>query len=413
MNVAVVGGGAVGLACAWCLRRDGADVVVLERDCVGQAASSGNTGWVTPAFCRPVPAPGVPRIALRWALSRTSPFAITPRLDPDFVAWCWRFWRSCGGTQYASGLRDLLVLARRTSELFDRLASDGVDFEMHRDGVLLLFLDERALAKELTSLEEAARSGYAGGVVPLSGSELRRLEPAVGEGVIGGIYLPAERHVRPESLTGGLARALRERGVTIREGAHVAGASRSGRFWRIRVEGSEELDADAVVFAAGVSTGALVRPFGWRIRQQPARGYSATVPREVSGAPRLPVYLAEAKISCSPFADAFRLAGVLDLGAAELVVDRRRLRTMLDAPSAYLEGWHAPSAYTEWAGLRPLTADGIPRIGPVPGRSGLFVATGHGMLGITLAPATGEAISRLVLEGRRTSEPALAGTVPA
>jgi D-amino-acid dehydrogenase len=408
-RVAVIGGGVIGLSCAWCLQRDGADVVVLERGEVGQAASSGNAGWITPAFCRPLPAPGVMSTALRWAFTRTSPFALTPKLDPQFVAWCWRFWRSCHAEPYAAGLSALLRLARGTPELFDRLAADGVNFELHRDGVLLLFRDDRRLSAELAALEEAARAGYSGAVVPLARSQVQALEPTVGDAVAGGIHLPAERHVRPESLTAGLAHALRERGGSTLEVTEVAGVSRAGRLWRLHTKGGDEVAADAVVFAAGVATGPLVSPFGLRVRQQPARGYSVTIPLEAVAAPGLPVYLAEAKVSCSPFTSAVRLAGVLELGARQLTVDRRRLRAMLAAPSYYLRGWEFSPPATAWAGVRPLTADGVPLIGRIPRRQGLYVATGHGMLGVTLAPATGETISQLVLGGRRAREPAAMG----
>lgn len=401
MRVAVVGGGVIGLACAWYLRRGGADVVVVERDEVGRAASSGNTGWVAPAFSGPLPAPGVTRQALRWTLSRTGPFALRPRLNAEFVAWCWRFWRSTKRERHSAGLHALVALNEHTLSLFDGLALDGVEFEMHEDGVLLLFLTERALEEELHVLEDVACAGYGGAVLPLSASEARKLEPTLGDGVCGAIHLPAERHVRPESLTGGLARALRANRVEIREGCEVAGLSRGAGGWRVRLSG-DELDVDRVVLAAGVWTATLLAELGVRIPQQPAKGYSATLPRN-GLAPRLPLYLTEARVSCSPFDDAVRLAGVLELGTFDLSVDRRRLAAMVASPADYLRGW-ARQAHLGWAGLRPLSADGLPLIGAVPQHEGLFVATGHGMLGVTLAPATGHALALLMLESRPVPE---------
>src|SRR5262249_39837142 len=145
MKVAVVGGGVIGLACAWYLRKGGAEVVVLERDAVGMATSRGNAGWVTPGLSNPLPAPGVTSQALRWMLRPDSPFLLRPRLDAGFAVWLWRFWRSCGRERYVAGMRAMLGLNARTLELYDGLAAEGIDFEMHSDGLLFLFLDERGV----------------------------------------------------------------------------------------------------------------------------------------------------------------------------------------------------------------------------------------------------------------------------
>jgi D-amino-acid dehydrogenase len=397
VNVAVVGGGVVGLACAWYLRRGGATVVLLERDEAGAGASSGNTGWVTPVFSGPLPAPGVARQALRWAVSPVGAFAVRPRLDADFAAWCWRFWRSSGRDRHRAGLRAVLALNARTLGLYDELQADGVQFEAHDDGVLLLFLSERARDAELQTLEGVGRAGYRGSVVPLSGDATRELDPAIGDAVAGAIELPAERHVRPESLSAGLARALRDEGVEIRERCEVGGLARRGRAWRVQTRAPlDELEVDRVVVAAGAWTGALLAGLGTRIRQQPAKGYSVTFPRD-GAAPRMPLYFSEARVSCSPFDDAVRLAGMLELGTFDLAIDRRRVGAIVASASTYLRAWSSTRPRVEWAGLRPLPADGLPVVGAVPGHDGLFVATGHGMLGVTLAPATGEALARLIL----------------
>src|SRR5262249_42945637 len=125
MKVAIVGGGVIGLACAWYLRRGGAEVVVLERDAVGMAASRGHAGRITPGLSNPLPAPGVTRQALRWMLRSASPFLLRPRLDGSFAAWLWRFWRSCRRDRYLAGMRAMLALNARTMELYDELAADG------------------------------------------------------------------------------------------------------------------------------------------------------------------------------------------------------------------------------------------------------------------------------------------------
>ena len=404
MRVAVVGGGAIGLACAWYLSQGGAEVVVVERDLVGEAASLGNGGLITPGLSNPLPAPGVMGQALRWMLSPDSPFLLRFRLDPAFAAWCWRFWRSCSQEQYLIGMRALLALGAHTVELFDGLAADGVEFEMHDEGLLFLFRTQRGLEKEAAVLAELQREGYRGAVQALTSSEARTLDPAVGDSVIGALHAPAERHVRPETLTRGLAAALRARGAEVREGARVESLVRdAGAGWRLRCGGRDDIAADRVVVACGPWTGGLLAPLGVQVRQEPAKGYSVTATGE-GVPPRHPLYLSEAKVVCTPFAGGVRLAGTVELAGFDLTINRCRLAAVAGAATDYLRDWRPTSPELEWAGLRPLSADGLPLIGRAPGQEGLFVATGHGKLGITLAPATGAALAPLVLDDRLDPE---------
>src|SRR5215216_3553906 len=128
VRVAVVGAGVVGLACAWELRRRGAEVVVLERATVGGGASRGNTGWVSPSFTYPLPAPGMVRAGLRQLVTGGEAFVLRPRLDPAFVRWLWSFRRNCSAARFERGVRALLALNARTLALFDAYREAGVSF---------------------------------------------------------------------------------------------------------------------------------------------------------------------------------------------------------------------------------------------------------------------------------------------
>jgi D-amino-acid dehydrogenase len=402
LKVAVIGGGVIGLACAWFLQEGGAEVVVLERDGAGMAASRGNAGWITPGLSNPLPAPGVTLQALRWILRSDSPFLLRPRLDPDFAVWLWRFWRSSARPRYLAGMQAMLALNGRTLELYDRLVADGVEFEMHKDGLLFLFLDERAAEEEAAVLDDLRRYGYPGEVQRLTVAETQDLDPAVGDRVRGAFLAAAERYVRPESLTAGLASALREKGVELREGVEVSAIATSRGGWHLRTP-VEEIAADKVLVAAGAWTGRVLAPLGVKIRQEAAKGYSLTAQGEGTR-PRHALYLGEAKVGCSPFEAGVRLAGTLELAGIDLNPNRARLDAVACTAARYLRDWRPVAPELEWAGLRPLPPDGLPLIGPVPGHDGLFVATGHGMMGVTLAPSTGAAVAPLVLEDRLVPE---------
>jgi D-amino-acid dehydrogenase len=392
--VAVIGGGVVGLCCARELRRRGLDVVVVERDRCGEAASLGNAGWVTPALSAPIPAPGVMGHALRWMLSRDSPLLVRPRLDPAFLRWSWHFWRSQAAARHRTGARALVALNARTLELFDELRDDGVRFEMGEQGLLFLARTEEGLAEYERSLTLLASLGYRGGVRRLAPPELREHEPSVGVAAVGGLMADAERHVRPESLCAGLLERLRHDGVEILEGSEVGSLGRHAGGWRLGA-GSEELVVDRVVVAAGAWTSRVLAALRIRLPLEAAKGYSVTM---AVGGPRLrgPVYLVESKVAVTPFSADVRVAGTLELAGLDLTIDRRRLEAVARAPGEYLTGWRPGPRRLEWSGLRPLAPDGLPYIGAVPGQDGLFVATGHGMLGVTLAPATAAALAPVV-----------------
>jgi D-amino-acid dehydrogenase len=389
LKVAVVGGGAVGLCCAFALRRAGADVLVLERDRVGSGCSLGNTGWVCPGLSAPLPAPGVMGDAVRGMLRPGSPVLIRPLFGPGFLRWSWQFWRASARRRYQAGLEATVALTRSAFELFDDLRAAGVEFEQHETGMVVAALTDEGLREYEAMLREAQEAGYEAPVEVLDGDEVRALEPAASEAVIAGVHAPAERYVRPESLTRGLAEWLRAYGAEVREG--------------VEVRSVDEVEADAVVVAAGAWSGRLLARSGVRISMEAAKGYSITA-RGSGTLPRSAFYLAEGKVGCSTFGESLRLAGVFDLTGLDLTLRRRRLDAIARAAAAYLADWLPEEVELEWAGLRPYPSDGLPVIGPVPGRNGLYAATGHGRMGITLAPVTGKLLAEVILDGARPPE---------
>lgn len=390
----MVGGGVIGLAAAWSLARRGADVVVVERDRCGAGASSGNAGWITPGLSAPIPAPGVMRQAARWMLDADSPLLIRPRADLDFLRWALLFARSCRRTAHRAGTAATLALARDTPAQFDLLRAEGVPFEMHADGLLYLVRDERELDGWLGAYAELELHGFDGHLTVLDRAGVTALEPAVGDGVAAGLLAGRERHVRPESLTAGLVHDLRRRDVQIEEGVAVHRLRGTADGWRIDADVGT-LEADRVVVAAGVWSRELLQSAGVAIPLEGAKGYSVTA-RAAVPLPRRPLYLTEAKVGASPFDDgSLRLAGTLELAGLDLAVNRGRTDAVVRSARRYLRDWAPNEGRVDWAGLRPLAPDGVPIIGEA--RPGLFVATGHAMLGITLAPATAEALAPRVL----------------
>lgn len=404
MRVAVIGGGVVGLCCAFELDRQGAEVVVLERGRIGEGASRGNTGWVCPSFTYPLPAPGIIGEGLRGMLGGGA-LVIHPSLDPTFVRWLLGFRRSCSRERWEHGVRALLALNARTLELFDDYAASGVEFELHRSGLVLVATTAEGLEGYVTLFRELRAIGFSGAIEELGPADACALEPSLApRAVRGGVHALVDRFVRPESLTGGLADRLGARRVRIEEKVEVRGVAASGG--GVVIETADgAVEADRAVVAAGASSPPLLRALGIRMPLVGARGYSVTIAGGDTR-PRHALYLAEAKVGISSYHDTVRIAGVFELGRSQAALDRGRLRAMVSRCEPYFARWR-PSAETpvlEWAGLRPMTADGLPLIGRAPALRNVFVATGHGMLGVTLAPATAAALAPLVLEGRVAPE---------
>ena len=252
MRVAVVGGGVVGRATAWYLKKTGAEPFVVEAGVVGGGCSAGNLGWVCPSISTPLPAPGLTWKSLLWMLRRDSPLYVQPGAVPRLLPWLLRFRSHCNRADWERGIRRLGALNARTMELYDGMAEDGVEFEFTRSGVLIVFRDRGKAEERREELEAVAVVG-ASVWREVDESQIYELEPMLRPGFARGFFVESDCHVRPESLTGGLAAALRARGVEIHEGVRVVGFREEGRRVTAVRTNDGELDVDAVVLAAGAS----------------------------------------------------------------------------------------------------------------------------------------------------------------
>ena len=396
----VIGAGAIGLATAYELAKRGRTVVVIDQGQPGEACTKGNAGWVTPSISAPIPAPGLAWTSLKWMLRSDSPLYIAPGAVPSMTRWLWRFWRYCNARDFERGLHAVAELNRPTISLFDRLEREGVRFELHRQGLTFSFLTDSYMRAALADFGHYGAYGYKM-PTPMSGAEIRALEPALSDEISCGFLVEEEYHVRPETLAAGYVAKLAELGASVRTGVRVRGISQQhGRVLAVVTDAGEE-SADEVLVAAGAWSGQVIDLLGVSLPVQAGKGYSITV----SGAgPQLgrPVYLGEARVGCSPFNGAVRFAGTMELSGINTVLDPRRVVGIRKGIARYLREPLPPTAGTEWVGMRPLTPDGLPLLGRVPGFSNAYVATGHAMLGVTLAPATGEVMADLMTSGAAT-----------
>ena len=400
-RVVVVGGGVIGVCSAYFLAKAGADVILVERDEIGGRASFGNAGTIAPGH-PPLNKPGRIRRSLVELLSPKSPLYIPVRWDPGLFRWLWAFRTFCTDQHLSVSMRALAPLGQASLDLFDVLVeSEGLDCDYEHRGYYEICRTKKGLAEVTRDAAMMRHYGYH--PREMDGDELRETEPAILEGVVGGVHFPEAVTCDPHRFVLELADRSARHGARIETGRGVSEILSTGSEVRgVRLEDGGILNANAVVLATGAYSGGLTRKFGLRLPVRAGKGYHRDLeytdagPRPVSVA----CVLTETSVFCTPMAGFTRLAGTLEFSGVNHEMRPQRLEQLTVAAEAYLGGMRGAVIRSEWCGLRPCTPDGIPYVGPVPGQSGLFVATGHAMLGLTLGPVTGKLIEGYVLEGR-------------
>ena len=392
-DVLILGGGVIGLACALVLLRRGRSVTVLEKGRAGSGASHGNCGTITPSLL-PLPAPGVMQQALKWMTTADSPLLVRPTLDPSRLRWLLRFAAHSNEKAFRRALRIKLPLLLQSRALLERwVQEEKLDCEFSPSGHLQVYRDPALFERAQQRAPWAAEFGLESEL--LDGAELRRREPALNEAAIGGVYNPGDAQLRPDRFVAELVRRVRERGGVIVEQAAVTGLLReSGRITSVATAAGT-FSGDAVVMALGAWSPALARQLELRLPLQPGKGYSLTY-AAAQRPPRIPLVLMERRVCVTAWASGYRLGSTLEFSGFDESLNRPRLEALRRGAQEYLREPPAGPALEEWFGWRPMTWDDLPVIGRAPGLKNLWLATGHGMLGVTLSAITGELIGELL-----------------
>jgi len=401
----IIGGGVIGVCCAYALVRRGVEVILLERDAIGRGASYGNAGTIACGH-PPMNKPGRVTAALTHMLDPTTPLYIAPRWDPALARWLCRFGANCSAARLEANMRVLGPMGHVSFDAFNRLVEEeALDCGYRAAGYYEACRTEAGLEASHRDVALMRDQGFT--AEHLTGPELRVRVPALLQGTLGGAFFPEAATCDPHRFVVEMAERVRRHGGSVRPGQPVEGiVMHDGQATGVRTRTGEVIEADALVLATGAYSLELTRPLGCELPIQPGKGYHRDLEVREGSAPALGAacVLAETSVFCTPMGDRLRLAGTMEFSGLNHRMRRPRLEQLTAAAGRYIDGIGTTGIRSEWCGLRPCTPDGVPILGRVPGQDRVFVANGHAMSGLTLGPVTGSLIAELVLGERPSIE---------
>lgn len=399
MRVIVLGSGVIGVASAYYLAQQGAEVTVLDRQSgPAEETSFGNAGQISPGYSTPWAAPGIPFKAVKWMFQHHAPLAIN--LDGSMwqLQWMAQMLKNCNPQSYAVNKERMMRVAEYSRDCLRELRKDtGINYENRAKGTLQLFRKEaqmEAVQRDISVLQECGVSYEL-----LNGNELGRVEPALANAqdkLVGGLHLPNDETGDCYLFTNALAQIAKELGVNFQfnqnveklivEGDEIKGVQVNGKI----------LTADRYVLAFGSYSRDFLKPLDLQLPVYPVKGYSLTIPIvDPAFAPQSTVLDETYKIAITRFDQRIRVGGMAELSGFNLGLNEDRRATLQMVTQDLFPGGDMAQA-SFWTGLRPMTPDSTPIIGATRFKN-LFLNTGHGTLGWTMAFGSGKLISDIVL----------------
>lgn len=399
MKVMVLGAGVIGTCSAWYLAQAGFEVTVVDRQSGAAAETSyGNAGQISPGYASPWAAPGVPLKALKWLFSKHAPLAIRPGLDPQQYLWLAQMLRNCTADRYAINKARMVRLSEYSRDSLNQLAAQtGIDYEGRQLGTIQLFRTQAQLddaAKDIAVLQQ-----YGVPYELLDRAGVVAYEPALANAsasLVGGLRLPNDQTGDCNLFTQRLAALAQQAGVQFRFGQDIESLHGDGaRITGARINGQLEM-ADRYVLALGSYSPRLLAPLGIRLPVYPLKGYSLTVPiTDAASAPMSTILDESYKVAITRFDHRIRVGGMAEVSGFDTTLQPRRRATLEKVVNdLYPQGGDMAQA-SFWTGLRPATPDGTPVVGATS-LSNLFINTGHGTLGWTMACGSGRYLADLM-----------------
>lgn len=392
-DVVIIGGGIIGLACAYYLTKKNTSVRIIEQKIIGSGASHGNCGLLYFSGVIPLCAPGAVGHEIYRTIFEQSPLYIKPALDFKLFKWLIKFAAHCNLSHMNLASKAKNEILRYSLDLFNSLFSDHtLECDFEKTGHLTLFRDKKYFQKYKSTNSYLEKYGF--GAKQLDKDETQALEPAVSNNIAGSYYNEHDWHLRPEMLVDSLKKLLVKKGVVIEENCKAIDFEIArGKISHVNTPNGQ-YGADSFVLATGAFTSQMNKQLNLDIPVQPGKGYSITMERP-DKSPKLPCMLYERNMVATPWKTGYRLGGTMEFSGFDDTLNKKRLAMLITGSREYLTSG-TELAHEAWAGFRPMTYDDLPIIDRSPVQENLFVATGHGMLGLTLATGTGRAVCDMI-----------------
>ena len=401
-QVTIVGGGVIGLCCAYYLQKEGYEVTVIERGDISAGTSFGNAGYISPSHFVPLASPGIIAQGLRWMLSSSSPFYIKPRLNLELVKWGYTFWKNATEQKVkesAPHLNNILQLSRAlTTDIKNDL---GNSFRMEEIGCFMLYKTEKTEKHEIHLAEDAKKFGIE--TKMFSSAEVQAMEPEVEVNIRGGILYPIDAHMHPGEFMKTLKEHLAKVGVKLQLNTTVTGFEKASNQVTAVLTDKGKFNCAELVLATGSWLTVATEQLGIDLLLQAGKGYSMTF-ENMERNLKYPAILVDDRVAMTPMGKDLRMGGTMEISGLKSPTLVKRAEAIFNAAKKYYPGLKVdfPGVNRIWHGYRPLSPDGLPYIGRHRKFENITIAGGHAMVGLSLAAATGKLVQQIV--SKQTTE---------
>lgn len=401
-KVSIIGGGIIGLCTAYYLAKEGYQAVVFDKSDLSDGCSYGNAGMIVPSHVVPLAQPGMMAQGIRWMFDSQSPFYVKPRWSSDLIKWGLQFYRHANNSHVQKAMPALHDLSLLSKELYQDFARENNSFFYEEKGLLMLYKTDKVGEEMRHEGENAERLGLE--VNYLSSAEVARLETGTKTDVIGGVHYKSDAHLYPQKFMQFLKEELKKMNVEMQSNTLVKDFTIHNNTILDIVTDKGVFTTDEVVLASGAWSPELAKKLNINISVLPGKGYSFTLSNQQQR-PVIPSILCEGKVAVTPMNNDIRFGGTMEITHnQDTKINPKRVQGIVNSINGFYPDLkiEMPKENDTWYGFRPCTPSGLPIISKDKKIKNLTLATGHAMMGLSLAPATGKIITEII-SGKTTS----------
>ena len=401
-KVSIVGGGIIGLCSAYYLAKEGYEVIVFDDSPMDDGCSYGNAGMIVPSHIMPLAQPGMIAQGMKWMFDSQSPFYVKPRLNLDLFKWGWQFYKHANLKHVEKSMPALRDLSMLSKELYQDFALENKSFFYDEKGLLMLYKSDKVAEEMHHEGKAAERLGLE--VEYLSKTEVSNLEIGTKTNVIGGVHYKSDAHLYPQKFMQFIKEELKHLYVKVHAKTAVKDFVFNGNKIAKIITDKGTFETDEVVLSAGAWSPYLAKKLNISISILPGKGYSFTL-KDKNQKPAIPSILCEGKVAVTPMNNDIRFGGTMEITHTEdTKINRNRLQGIVTTINDFYPDMQVemPKNKDTWFGFRPCTPSGLPIITKDKKIVNLTLATGHAMMGLSLAPATGKIVTEIIA-GKPTS----------